>query len=668
MEAKNPQTKQPIDTYTTSHASGVRPSKSHKSDPKRAKKRQKTDLSHIYQENLPNGNMYELSYMHKTTVTDIVMSESTHFLITSSQDGNIKFWKKDQELVEFVKNYQAHNESICAIALSGDGTRLVTSGVDSVGGSEDDGQAVYTVKLFDVVAFDMISIKQVDFVPHFVEFVSNSDSLQPLIAVGSRDSQDIQVFKAEESDAERISVFSHVDKVQCLKYNEVYDVVISADQKGIIDYWDPRTGAFPKDQQAFKFDFKSDTDLFKFLEIGSVPSSISLSRDGRFFAMACSDKTYRVFGFLTGKLIREFNESNEVILHNQTSPDGPRATKLEKKDFDKRMKVERDFDKHALFSPNIVFDETGTFVIYTTLLGIKVVNVISKEVIRVLGLVENTERFVRLTLYQGRLPKIHKTTVVGDSKSSVDELDPMVIATAYKKNRFYFFSRREPAEMEDPSNYGRDIFNEKMHDDTRAAEAAAEAAKAKQNIAEKAIIYTTMGEIHVRLYPDECSRTVENFTTHSKNKYYDNILFHRVVKSFMIQTGDPQGDGTGGESIWGSEFEDECHPSLNHDEPFILAMANRGPHTNGSQFYISTVPCPWLNGKHTVFGKVTKGRDVVRAIESVRADKNNRPLIDVKMQTIKVITRAEEEEARKLKEDAERANAVAEAEAKKKSA
>lgn len=143
-----------------------------------------------------------------------------------------------------------------------------------------------------------------------------------------------------------------------------------------------------------------------------------------------------------------------------------------------------------------------------------------------------------------------------------------------------------------------------------------------------------MGEIHVEVYPQECPKTCENFLTHAKNGYYDNCVFHRVIKSFMIQTGDAEfGNGTGGSSIWAKEFEDEIRlPQLSHKEPFMLAMANCGPNTNGSQFYISTVPCPWLDGKHTVFGRVIKGHQTVQDIENVRVEnRDKRPLMDVKM-------------------------------------
>jgi peptidylprolyl isomerase domain and WD repeat-containing protein 1 len=91
-----------------------------------------------------------------------------------------------------------------------------------------------------------------------------------------------------------------------------------------------------------------------------------------------------------------------------------------------------------------------------------------------------------------------------------------------------------------------------------------------------------LGDISVKLFPEDCPRTVENFVTHSQNGYYNSLIFHRVINGFMVQTGDPIGDGTGGESIWGGEFEDEIHPHLKHDRPFVVSMANAGPNTNGS--------------------------------------------------------------------------------------
>ena len=104
----------------------------------------------------------------------------------------------------------------------------------------------------------------------------------------------------------------------------------------------------------------------------------------------------------------------------------------------------------------------------------------------------------------------------------------------------------------------------------------------------------------------------------------------------MVQTGDPLGDGTGGESIWGGEFEDEIDRQLRHDRPFTVSMANAGPNTNGSQFFITTVATPWLDGKHTVFGRVSRGMDVVMEIEKVKTDQNDKPYDDIKMLNIDI--------------------------------
>ena len=146
-----------------------------------------------------------------------------------------------------------------------------------------------------------------------------------------------------------------------------------------------------------------------------------------------------------------------------------------------------------------------------------------------------------------------------------------------------------------------------------------------------------MGEIHMKMFPKECPRTVENLVIHSKKKYYDNIIFHRVINHFMIQTGDLEGTGCGGEYIWGDDFEDEFNENLKHDKPFMVSMANSGPNTNGSQFFITCIPTPWLDNKHTVFGQITKGMDVVQEIEKVEIDEHERPLVDVKLYTIKIL-------------------------------
>ena len=126
---------------------------------------------------------------------------------------------------------------------------------------------------------------------------------------------------------------------------------------------------------------------------------------------------------------------------------------------------------------------------------------------------------------------------------------------------------------------------------------------------------------------------VENFSNLCRNGYYDNVIFHRVIKNFMIQAGDPTGTGYGGESMWGKPFEDEFAKGVVFDKPLLFAMANSGPASNGSQFFITTAPAAWLNGKHTIFGKVLHGQSVVKDIERARVknDTTYHPFDDIKI-------------------------------------
>lgn len=187
-----------------------------------------------------------------------------------------------------------------------------------------------------------------------------------------------------------------------------------------------------------------------------------------------------------------------------------------------------------------------------------------------------------------------------------------------------------------------------------------------QNGETVAVMHTSMGDIFIRLFPEKTPKTVENFTTHAKNGYYNGVTFHRVIKDFMIQGGDPDGTGCGGESIWGAPFKDEFDLELRNYRG-ALSMANAGPGTNGSQFFI--VQCsevddrlvsqmrelvdggfptevtdnyakvggtPHLDFRHTVFGQVFEGMDVVDAIAAVETDRRDKPLTPVTILSIDV--------------------------------
>jgi peptidyl-prolyl cis-trans isomerase A (cyclophilin A) len=163
-----------------------------------------------------------------------------------------------------------------------------------------------------------------------------------------------------------------------------------------------------------------------------------------------------------------------------------------------------------------------------------------------------------------------------------------------------------------------------------------------------ATLRTNHGQVVVRLLPDHAPKTVRNFVELAEggrewtdpstgrtttNKLYDGTIFHRVIPNFMIQGGDPLGSGRGGP---GYKFADEIHPDLRFDRPYLLAMANAGPGTNGSQFFITVAPTPWLNGKHTIFGEVIEGQDVVDAISRVKTGSQDRPADDVTIESVTV--------------------------------
>lgn len=163
-----------------------------------------------------------------------------------------------------------------------------------------------------------------------------------------------------------------------------------------------------------------------------------------------------------------------------------------------------------------------------------------------------------------------------------------------------------------------------------------------------ATLRTSLGPVVVRLFPDHAPKTVRNFAelaegqrewrdpktgAKTTGRLYDGTIFHRVIEGFMIQGGDPLGTGTGGP---GYQFGDEFHPDLSFSRPYLLAMANAGPGTNGSQFFITTVPTPHLNRKHTIFGEVIEGSDVVDRISKVRTGRADRPIEDVVLESVEI--------------------------------
>ena len=399
----------------------------------------------------------------------------------------------------------------------------------------------------------------------------------PLLAVAEEGGNDIKIFDGRGDKTDPVDSVNNLHKapVTIMAFNNAYDCVISADEGGMIEYWSP-SGTHEKPEGLFEY--KSSTNLFEFKKSKSVPSSITISPSGSQFAtFSFPDRKIRIFDFPSGKLHRTYDEA--IITLTEMQQAGTALQKLEDVDFGRRLAVERDLEQPSTRSKvNVIFDESGHFILYGSLLGIKAINTLTNRVVKVFGR-DEPFRAVNLALYQGAPQK--KGVVTAQMAASAnpllaeaEERDPLLVCTAAGKVRFYMFSNDDTI-----NKSTRDVNNEKPKQLGLRGRGAEE--KQTQS-GTAATIHTTYGDIHIRLFPDAAPKAVENFVTHSRNGYYNNTIFHRVIRKFMIQCGDPLGDGTGGESIWGKEFEDEFS-TLKHDKLYTVSMANAGPNTNGSQ-------------------------------------------------------------------------------------
>ncbi|MCJ1309976.1 Peptidylprolyl isomerase domain and WD repeat containing protein 1 [Agyrium rufum] len=583
-------------------------------EPKR--KRRKLPYEKLYISALPSSPRYSKSLMHKEQLSFVTMTPFTDFLITSSVDGFVKFWKKVAVGIEFVKEFRAHTGEIKSVSVSQDGRSFATAGADK------------TIKIFDVVTFDLLSMIQLQGVPNCVCWAHRRGASMPLLAVAMEAGNTLDIYDGRGERQTPVDSMPdlHRAAVTAMAYNNAYDCMISADENGMLEYWAP-SGSHEKPEGVFQY--KSSTNLFEFKKAKSIATSITISPNGTQFAtFSFPDRKVRIFDFATGKLYRTYDESLATVTEMQQA--GTALQKLEEVEFGRRLAVERELENPILQNKiNIVFDETGYFVIYGSILGTKVINTLTNRVVRVFGR-DEPFRALNLAIYQGQPQKKGVVTVSMAASSNpllqeAEERDPMLVATGSGKVRFYIFTNDSEA-----SKTERDVQNEKPR--ILGSKKQIEAKPSESGTA--AVLHTTYGDIHLRLFPEAAPKAVENFVTHSKTGYYNNTIFHRVIRKFMIQCGDPLGDGTGGESIWGKEFEDEFS-ALKHDKPYTVSMANAGPNTNGSQFFITTEKTPWLDKKHTIFGRAVQGLDVVHRIENARVYKE-KPEEDIKIISISI--------------------------------
>lgn len=651
--------------------------------------------------NIPKTDFYECSFMHKKQVTHVLSSNRTGFTVTASKDGVIKFWRlrsekeilREKEVqveeptsssvvtsLEFVKGYQAHKNEVSDVSISN-----CENYMSSISEKERN------VKLYSISDFDMISIIGIPINPSRCVLISSSYGgfagsvgsstgtgirtkfpstqisgssgglIYPQMVVSELETGYIYIFSIKGGDLSRSDgdegqqgcgdfprYTNHKARISCMRFLPRLGIIISGDVSGGLEFWDPWTLTLPTrgssiqdggDFDQIRFKYKIETDLFELQKNKCYAINMVASRDERYLAIRSSDHKIRQFSVQTGKCIRVFDEdvSSHNIMQSSLEYDYLHIDHLE---FGVRSAIEAELQNLPEYycMQNMVFDETCRFLIYSSMIGICVLDVHVGKRVLIVGKCEAGKRFLNLALLQ-----IHRGVAAGPLVSHgshhqvTSNVDSVIIASSFKSNRIYVFSKRLPLLDNGDVNLKRDIFNELPSNEEierqkqleKFSSRGREKNSSHVRIARQVILHTTKGDITLELFPEIAPKACENFSVHCFNGYYNNCIFHRVIKGFMIQTGDPTGQGTGGVSIWGKEFEDEISPDVRHDEPFTLSMANAGVNTNGSQFFITTVSCPWLDGVHTIFGKVVQGKEIVKEIEHVSTNRNDRPIQDI---------------------------------------
>ncbi len=538
----------------------------------------------VFLKALPCSPRYVKSYMHKETITQILVSTKRETIISASIDGVIKFWKRplndESAVIEYVKGIKAHSSEISLIKMSRDNAMIVTFS-----------RGEQAVKIYDLVSLDMITMIKLTFDPTDLCWTDKNGML---------------LF--ENKVIYRYDAFDKAPKKKSIPFEPIV-----AESYGNTLVLASRTELYIFDLDSLEErTFTNETHL----NIKTETFTIVFSDDGKYFVPITKDRQIRVFKTATGRLFRQYNEGLDIY----SSP--PKQSGIDEAEMVKRLDNENCIDEAPY---DLTFDETSNFIIFSSPIGIKVLNMVTNKVSCYLGSQESL-RFTKIALLQP--VSRQNLELAASANPSADKKDsPILVAVARNKPRIYLFTRSSSPITD------RDVINERIP----TKDEATFASNKKTILPTQSIIRTTMGDIVVKLLPDIAPLAVENFSTHARNGYYDSLIFHRVIKGFMIQGGDPLGDGTGGESIWGTDFKDEINPEVKHDQPFTLSMANAGTNTNGSQFFITTIKCPWLDGKHTIFGRVVGGSDVVTKIEHVQTDDLDKPVSDVKILQIDTV-------------------------------
>lgn len=323
----------------------------------------------LYLDALPTASRYHQSFMHRAPVNFVSVTPYTQFIITTSVDGHVKFWKKQEVGIEFVKHYRAHLGVVTTCSTSADGAMFATAGTDRA------------IKIFDVHNFDLINMIKLDYVPRTLSWIHRKGRAETLLAVAPEDSNLIHLYegRGDGTPIDSISTI-HRKPVHLLAFNDAANCVVSADESGMVEYWKPEE-PWEKPSLPGLWEYKTSTDLFDFKKSKSVPTSISFSpKYDQFVVHSLPDRAIRVFDFQSGKILHKIDESLIAIQEAMTA--GTAGLRLDEMELGRRLALEKQLDRESLETGavnaaqglrtiNVIFDESGHFLLYPTMLGIK---------------------------------------------------------------------------------------------------------------------------------------------------------------------------------------------------------------------------------------------------------------------------------------------------------
>jgi peptidylprolyl isomerase domain and WD repeat-containing protein 1 len=530
------------------------------------KKRSRTVISRQLGE-IPTTSHYHVSFMHKSTVRHVLSSARHGYVVTACEDGIVKFWKRTPPTLpeekeastdnkslptttpclEFVKSFTAHIGPVVALCLDPSEDTVASIGEDGL------------IKLYDVSTFDATAmVKTNQSFGNAACFLQDA-AQDSLLAISDASNGTIYIYST--TSLQPVQTVS-------LAYNSQHKCCVSADEQGILEVWDCTTGS--KEGQVvgascsmannqLEHPSKMDTDLYSLAKKNTYARSLSMSNN--YFVVYGADHKVRVYQLTTGKIQVRYDERLDVY-----------ASKIDTYGMDsieygKRAATEREMEEQKDYPSQLVqMDPSERYLLIATMVGIKVIEWKKNKVLKIIGKADASQlRFLSFchclgdakTNQQMQLARGASTSIATADKQVTK--DSLIVVLAFNQRRFYVFSHVDPLkDAEQAKSINRDIWNEvpTAQDQLLGSEGNAAGGAAQVTAYSKAILRTTMGDIHIKFFL-EVPKTLENFCGHARSGYYDNVIFHRIIQGFMLQTGDPLGDGTGGESIWGGEFEDE---------------------------------------------------------------------------------------------------------------